>query len=90
VKTLDALVLITWVMLAPDQRGSFGSAATCSAEAAAWQARARQGEQWVGRRHQEALQQTNPAVAAFWLQSERMAAREVEQAKAAQCVEVRP
>jgi hypothetical protein len=69
---------LLWVLFAPDPQGDFGSAAACGAEVAAWQSRTRQGEQWVARRHQEALQQTNPAVAAFWLQSERMAAREVE------------
>jgi hypothetical protein len=88
VRALAAVGLL-WTLMAPSPRGTFESAAGCQAEAAAWAARTREGAQWIARRQQEALQQTNQAVTAFWFKSERMAAGQVEQARAARCVEVK-
>ncbi len=73
----------TWVMLAPYQRGSFSTAGARTTEAAAWQARARDGARWVEARYQAAPN-------TFWLEAVSRATREVEQAKAARCVEVKP
>ncbi len=87
--TVGLLALVAgWVLL--PHGGSFSTAGACNAEAAAWAARTQEGSNWVARRYQEALHQTDPAVTAFWFKSERMAAGEVEQARAARCFEVRP
>ena len=96
-KTLGAVVLLLalpiraeagWVLLAPDPRGSFDSAVACSAEAAAWQARAQEGARWVVGQYQQALQQKDQAVITFWRQAVHRAAGQIEQARAARCVEV--
>jgi hypothetical protein len=89
-KVLGAAVLLAgWVLMAPDTRGSFGSEAACWAEASAWAARTQESANWTARRYQEALQQRDPAVSAFWSKSERMAAGQIAQAKAARCMEVK-
>ena len=88
VKTLSALVLL-WILMAPDVRGSFGSAAACLSKAAAWQARAREGARWVVGQYQQALQQEDQRVITFWRQAVHRAAGQIEQAKAARCVEVK-
>ena len=73
-KTLSAIMLLLalpisaeagWVLLAPDPRGSFESAVECSAETAAWQARARDGARWVVGQYQHALQQEDQPVITF-------------------------
>src|SRR5260370_42540338 len=80
-----------WVLLAPDPRGSFDSAVACSAEAAAWQARAKEGARWVVGQYQQALQQEeDQAVTTFWRQAVHRAAGQIEQARAARCVEGQP
>jgi|HubBroStandDraft_6_1064221.scaffolds.fasta_scaffold79596_4 hypothetical protein len=78
-----------WVLLAPDPRGSFESALACSAETAAWQARARDGARWVVGQYQHALQQDDQAVITFWRQAVHRAAGQIEQARNARCVEVK-
>jgi hypothetical protein len=89
VQTLSAAVVLLWVLLAPDLRGSFDSAAACSAEAAAWQGRAREGARWVVGQYQKALQQEDQAVITFWRQAVQRAAGQIEQVRAARCVEVK-
>jgi hypothetical protein len=98
-EALSAIVLLLtlpisaeagWVLLAPDPRGSFESALACSAETAAWQARARDGARWVVGQYQHALQQDDQAVITFWRQAVHRAAGQIEQARNARCVEVKP
>lgn len=69
-----------WILLAPDARGSFGTAAACSAAVTAWQKQARDGARWV-----EAQYLAAPT--AFWSHAVRRAADQVEQARSARCVE---
>jgi len=83
IRALALGLLVGWVLLAPYPLGTFGSAGACATEAVAWQARAREGERWV-----EAQYRAAPNT--FWLEAVSRATREVEQAKAARCVEVRP
>jgi hypothetical protein len=93
-ETLSAIVLLLalpisaeagWVLLAPDSRGSFDSAVACSAEPAAWQARARDGARWVVGQYQQALQQKDQVLIRFWRQVVHRAAGQIEQARTARC-----
>lgn len=88
-KTLGAIVLAGWVLLAPDPHGIFKSAGACAAEVAAWQARAMEGLRWVAGQYQQALQQKDQAVTMFWQQAVYRAAGQMEQALAARCAEVK-
>jgi hypothetical protein len=98
-KTLSTIVVLLlalpisaearWALLAPDPRGDFDSAAACSAEVTAWQARLRDGARWVVGQYQQALQQEDQAVTTFWRQAVHRAAGQIEQARAARCVEVK-
>jgi len=79
----------SWVLLAPDSLGTFDSVVACSAEAAAWQARARDGARWVVGQYQQALQQEDQTLITFWRQAVLRAAGQIEQARGARCVEVK-
>ncbi len=79
---LAVVGLVTWIMLAPYPLGTFGSAGACATEAAAWAARAREGEQWVETQYRA-------APTGFWLEAVRRAAGQVESARTARCVEVK-
>lgn len=88
-QTLSAAVVLLWVLLAPDLRGSFGSAAACEAATTAWQTQARDGARWVVGQYQKALQQEDQAIIIFWRQAVQRAAGQIEQARTARCVEVK-
>jgi hypothetical protein len=83
-RALGALVLITWVLLAPDNRGSFPTAASCEAAATAWQRQARDGTRWVAQQRQAAQGQQDEL---FWRQAVRRAAEQEAWARGARCVE---
>jgi hypothetical protein len=78
---------LLWVLMAPDARGSFGSAAACEAAATAWQRQARDGVRWVAQQRQTAQGQDDPAVTLFWRRSARMAEEQAARARGARCVE---
>jgi hypothetical protein len=85
VRTLGAAVLLAgWVLLAPDNRGSFPTAASCEAAATAWQRQARDGTRWVAKQRQAAQGQPDEF---FWRQAVRRAAEQEAQARGARCVE---
>ncbi len=83
------MLLAGWLLLAPGPFGRFDSAAACSSEVAAWQARTQEGARWVIGQYQRAMQQKDEAVTTFWRKAVHRAAEETEQARAARCVEVR-
>jgi hypothetical protein len=59
-RALGALTLIGWILMAPDARGSFGSAAACEAAATSWQRQARDGARWVAQQRQAAQGAAGP------------------------------
>ncbi len=83
---IRALVLTGWVLLAPDNQGSFQTAASCEAAVTAFQAQARDGARWV-RVQQQATIQSDPALTLFWRQASRRAAEQEARARGARCVE---
>jgi hypothetical protein len=87
-KTLAAAVLL-WSLMAPDARGSFGSAAACEAAATAWQSQTRDGARWVAQQRQAAQGQPDQSIEFFWRQAARRAAEQEARARGARCVERR-
>ncbi len=86
-RTLVIGLLAGWIMLAPDPHGTFSTAAACQTEVADLTARVREGARWVTAQQQQALQQKDQAVRAFWDRAAQRAAGQVEQARTAKCVE---
>ncbi len=85
-----ALALMAlWILMAPHWQEPFGSAAACSSEVAAWQARTQEGARWAVGQYQQALRQKDQAVTTFWRQAVHRAAGQIEQARTARCVEVK-
>ena len=86
-KVLALGLLAGWVLLAPDNRGSFPTAASCEAATTAWQAQARDGARWVAQQRQAAQGQPDESVVLFWCQAGRQAAEQEARARGARCVE---
>jgi hypothetical protein len=87
VKVLALGLLAGWVLLAPDNRGSFPTAAACSAAVTAWQSQARDGARWVAQQRQAAQGQQDESIVLFWRQAGRRAAEQEAQVRGARCVE---
>jgi hypothetical protein len=78
-----ALVVgLLWVLMAPDNRGNFPTAASCETAIAGFRAQARDGARWV-----EAQYRAAPT--AFWSSAVQRAADQVERARNARCVEAK-
>jgi len=83
VQAVKVLVLgLLWVLMAPDNRGSFPTAASCEAAITAWINQARDGARWVAAQ-QQATMQSDPALTLFWRRSARMAEEQAARARGA-------
>jgi hypothetical protein len=83
------ILLGAWILLAPDNRGSFPTASACEAAVTAFQAQARDGVRWVAQQRQAAQQQQDQSIDLFWRQAGRRAAEQEGRARGARCVEVK-